>query len=209
MSQKLKLYELPPSPNTWKARVALKYKGLPFESVAVNGQDRASLVEATGQPLTPVLMQGDTVVYDSAAILRFLDGNYRDTPRLFSSDYDTMKAIEQWEAWGRTEAVSPVRIMFGQAFAEKKDEAKIKEANEALATLSQKTEERLGENGEKLVGKSMTAADVTCACVMGYGVLAPEKAASPISQFFTKALRLGADRPKTRAWIERVIALNE
>ncbi len=32
MAEKIKLYELPPSPNNIKVRIALNYKKIPFES---------------------------------------------------------------------------------------------------------------------------------------------------------------------------------
>ncbi len=37
----------------------------------------------SGQHLTPVIEHGEVVLFDSAAILRYLDAAFRETPPLF------------------------------------------------------------------------------------------------------------------------------
>ena len=60
----LKLYTLPLSPYNIKVRLALKLKGLTFESVEYAGfDDREEVVKVSGQPLTPVLTDGDKAIY--------------------------------------------------------------------------------------------------------------------------------------------------
>jgi glutathione S-transferase len=53
--------------------LALAHKGLAVETVLVDPEDRDRVVQVSGQPLVPVLVDGDTVVADSVAILRHLD----------------------------------------------------------------------------------------------------------------------------------------
>ena len=89
----LTLYELPPSPNSIKIRLALGLKQIECERKVINPMDRATLVEVSGQPLAPVLVDSgperDRVVFDSFAIMRYLDANHRDQgPRLYSADRD-------------------------------------------------------------------------------------------------------------------------
>jgi len=205
----LKLYDLAPSPNNIKVHIALTYKDLAHERIPVDPQDRAAVVEVSGQPLTPVLVHGDRVVFDSAAILRYLDANFRDTPRLFAEDAAEMHEIERWEQFGRGELVRPVGIVFGQAFAKDKNEAELREASQMLHELTGRIEKRL-EASDWLVGEGMTAADVTAAPVVYLGML-PEAAAeaSNIHKFFAANLGLGDGRDRTRAWAERVMAYNK
>src|SRR5205085_11287493 len=97
--ESIQLWDLGPSPNSKKVRLALGYKGVTYEKVSVDPMDRQKVVDLSGQPLTPVLVHGKTVVFDSSAILRYIEANVKREPRLFSSDYDTMKRIEKWEAY--------------------------------------------------------------------------------------------------------------
>ena len=189
-----------------KVRIALQYKGIPFTKVPVNPQDRSEVVKVSGQPLTPVLVHGATVVYDSAAILRYLDANFRSTPALFSADYEEMKKIEEWETWGRTAVPEPVGTIFNQFFSPEKDAAKIAEASRKLHDLTAKTEEKLSKDSW-LVGDRMTAADVTAAPFIYYGMARPvEGPFKELSEFFVKSLKLGEGRDRTRAWVQKVMA---
>jgi glutathione S-transferase len=189
-----------------KVRIALAYKGIAYEKVPVDAEDRTEVVRVSGQPLTPVLAHGERVVFDSAAILRYLEANFRDTPRLFSTDYATMHEIEDWESFARDELVEPVGIVFGQFFSESPDPAALGRASSLLHARSGRIEERLAK-GRWLVGESMTAADVTAAPAVWYGMLPDEAAeSSPVARFFAESLRLGDARDRARDWAARVMA---
>jgi len=79
----LKLWELTPSPNNTKVRMALRLKAIEFESIPVNPRKREGVIEASGQEATPAMEDRGIVLNDSEAILQYLDANYPDTPRLF------------------------------------------------------------------------------------------------------------------------------
>jgi glutathione S-transferase len=81
----LKLWELSPSPNNLKVRLALRFKGIPFEAIPVDPADRSGVLAISGQELTPVIEDRGIVLNDSEAILHYLEANYRDAPRLFPS----------------------------------------------------------------------------------------------------------------------------
>ena len=206
MSESITLYDLAPSPNNGKVRIALNYKGLNYEKVPVNGADRSTVIKISGQPLTPVLTHGDRVIFDSAAILRYLDGNFRDTPPLYSSNPDAMREIERWETIGRTEVMRPVGMMFGQFFQPAPDPQKLELANKLLHDATAKYEERLSE-ASWLAGDAMSAADVTAAPPIFMGMLTHELGSrSRIHAFFAEHLKLGAGRKAVRAWASRVMA---
>jgi len=78
----LTFWELSPSPNNTKVRMALRFKGIDFDPVPVDPFDRAPVVEVSGQELTPVIRDRGIVLNDSEAILQYLDANYPGTPRL-------------------------------------------------------------------------------------------------------------------------------
>jgi len=73
--------ELVFSPYCWRVRLALLHKGLSFVSRPVRFTDKAQLA-FSGQPLVPVLRDGEAVVSDSLAIFRYLDQHYPAKPLL-------------------------------------------------------------------------------------------------------------------------------
>jgi glutathione S-transferase len=93
----LKFWELAASPNNTKVRMALCYKGIDFEALAVDLSDRGPLIEVSGQEGTPVIEDKGIVLNDSEAILQYLDANYPHSPRLFPSDKAGRRVCDQWK----------------------------------------------------------------------------------------------------------------
>ncbi|MDH3591947.1 MAG: glutathione S-transferase family protein [Planctomycetota bacterium] len=93
----LKFHELGPSPNNVKVRLALRYKGIPFEAIPVDAVDRSSVRAVSGQDLTPVIEDRNVIVVDSEAILHYLDANYPETPRCFPRDREGRKDADAWK----------------------------------------------------------------------------------------------------------------
>ncbi len=154
--------------NNMKVRIALNYKDLRYNFYSIDPYERDQLVELTGQPLTPVMRHGDVLLFDSGAILRYLDANFPDAPRLFSGDRKTLVAIEDWETFGRAKLLAPL-IQVVNHRLEGGDEAAVFDAAQAsfqraLAELAPAL-----ENRDWLVGDSMTGADVTTAPVVFRG----------------------------------------
>ena len=206
MSKKVTLYNLAPSPNSKKVRLALGLKGIAHEVVDINPGDRRNVVEVSGQPLTPVLTHGDTIVFDSSAILRYLDANVKGEPKLFSSDYEEMKAIEGWESWTRTDLSPGVGMLFGQFFADSTDKAIVQQAVGKVNAAARHLETSLKPSGW-LVGDRPTAADVTAASWVSLGFLSPEAASKhPILKFFQDALKIDPELQGVRRWYQSLDA---
>lgn len=204
MNSSVTLYALNASPNTMKVRAALTFKKIPYQRIDVDPARREEVVKISGQPLTPVLKHGDAVVYDSYAILRYLDANWRQSPALYSADRPTMKSIESWELFARTDVGPAISTMFGQIREASPDAAKIKGANEMLNRAAAKIETSLASS-DWLVGGAPTAADFTLATMLYYGAVAavgPE--ATPVAGLFAKHLKIEGT-PKTVAWIRRAM----
>ncbi|HKQ62687.1 MAG TPA: glutathione S-transferase family protein [Candidatus Polarisedimenticolaceae bacterium] len=205
---RLRLYQLENSPNSMKARIALGYKGLPYDRFEVNAQDRVEIVRLSGQPLTPVLVHDDTVIFDSAAILRYLEANFRAAPPLFAAERQEQKRIEEWERFGRDELYRPIGELFAQARAAQPDPAACARASDDLQRLSERIEARLAE-ADWLVADRLTAADVTCAPLIAFALFSADAAArSTVARFFRERLQLGDERPRTREWAARVITFD-
>jgi glutathione S-transferase len=204
MTASIQMWDLGPSPNSKKVRLALGYKGLAHERKAVNPTDRAEIIAVSGQPLAPVIKHGDTVIFDSGAILRYLEANVKREPRLFSADYDTMAAIERWEQFAKVELTPPVGAVFGQFFSDKKDPKAAEEANRGYNAAARKLEAALAGR-EWLVGSTMTAADVVCASWVAQGVLGPKEIAwHPVQAYFASTLKLDPECRSVRGWYDRI-----
>lgn len=210
MTAKITLHELTGSPNSVKVRIALDVKALeydrvPFELDAYPG-DRSAIVAVSTQSRLPVLVHGDIKLFDSGAILRYLDANFPDTPRLYSEDHTEHGEIEQWELWGRTDLSQPVGMLFGQAMSGQPDPAECAKASALLDEVTGKLEDVL-QSRDFLVRDTISAADVALAPGVGLAMLPPAfVAGSPIARVFHDHFHLGDGRERTRAWAERVLA---
>ncbi|KAI0335814.1 hypothetical protein GY45DRAFT_1316548 [Cubamyces sp. BRFM 1775] len=94
------------SPNTWKTRFCLNFKGLPYKTVWVEYPDIEPVLRKLG--VRPVVKNADgtpyytvpaiydpntqTALAESSAIARYLDRAYPDTPRLIPAETDALHA---------------------------------------------------------------------------------------------------------------------
>ena len=70
------------SPYCWRTRLALAHKGLTPDVVAIRFTE-ADRIAFSGQGKVPVLVDGETVVFDSWTIACYLEDSYPDAPSLF------------------------------------------------------------------------------------------------------------------------------
>ena len=72
------------SPYGWRTRMALAHKGLDYtlELVKFTEKDKIAF---SGQPLVPVIRDGERVIHDSWVIAEHLEDTYPQRPSLFGS----------------------------------------------------------------------------------------------------------------------------
>ena len=179
--------------NNLKVRVALGYKGIPYRFRTIDPMDRQEVVRLSGQSLTPVMVHGDVVLFDSAAIMRYLDANFRDTPKLYGDGRETTWPIEGWERFARGEMGAPLMDVVKTHLAGESDPAVAERAAAQFAQLVQRLEDAL-EDREWLVGATMTAADISTACV--------------IARVQRSGLFPLPESPRVSAWTDRVMAFD-
>jgi glutathione S-transferase len=183
--------------NNMKVRVALGHKGIDYTFHTIDPvADRAGIHELSGQFLTPVMVHGDTVLFDSAAILRYLDAQFRDTPRLFGTSQVEQWAIEDEEYFARVTLGGPVMDVMHPKVAghEVPDEA-VREAEEAMQEAVGDLAERLAGR-EWLVGAQLSAADIHAACMIHRVRRA-------------RLFDIEAQVAPIRAWLDRVMHLDK
>lgn len=209
----LTLYDLHGSPNSVKVRLALGYLGIPHKLVSVKPMEREAVVKASGQPLCPAITHGTVRLFDSSAILRYLDANLAGDKRLFADNREDLRAIEGWEQKTRGGNFGePIGIAFAQCFAEKKDPAEAKRAQLIFSERCHVIEDALGDKQTLVCGR-ITAADLCVVPLLAYGDLPSgfiEKSGPAIEmiRFIGSMFTIPKDCPNTRAYVKRVMAFD-
>lgn len=140
----LRFWELAPSPNNVKVRMALRYKGIEFDTVVVDAADRQPVLDASGQELTPAIEDRGVALNDSEAILQYLDASYPDTPRLFPRLRAGRKECEAWKQ--QIDATVAAHWLPGFLYAIRRSESldrdSLRKFRDALARLDEELGER-------------------------------------------------------------------
>ncbi|HEY8002758.1 MAG TPA: glutathione S-transferase family protein [Phenylobacterium sp.] len=88
----ISLYDHPLSPYGQKVKIALREKGVAFETVSPGGLGAGgaagAFVEANPRAEVPALVDGETAVFDSTVILEYLEDAYPTPPLLPASPAD-------------------------------------------------------------------------------------------------------------------------
>jgi glutathione S-transferase len=94
---------------SWRTRMALRHKGLDFESLPVRLSDKA-VIEFSGGKTVPVLRDKDAVVRDSWKIAEYLENRYKDAPPLFGGEIGrgVTQAFNTWVDRTVVRAMLPV-----------------------------------------------------------------------------------------------------
>jgi glutathione S-transferase len=154
-----------------------------------------------------VLQHGEVVIFDSSAILRYLEANVAREPRLFSADRNVLRAIEGWEQRTRGGNFgAPVGMCFTQFFSGKPEATKLREAGDLFGERCREIEAALTPAGF-LVGDALTAADLCVVPLLCDGI-APDsllKQGHPLPRFLCEHLRLPDDCPRARRYVEGVM----
>lgn len=152
--------------NNIKVRVALGFKKIPYTFVTINPADRTDIIRLSGQHLTPLLVHGECILFDSAAILRYLEANFPRRPPLFGASLTEQWAIEDMEMFARHTLAGPMmEVIHHRVSGGAPDTDMQRRCAAAFAEAAGTLQSRMA--GRKwLVGDAMSAADVTAAAVM-------------------------------------------
>lgn len=191
-----RLFENAFSPFARKVRMVLEYKGLEFEAVdGLHHDARQSLEAVNPRREVPVLVDGETVVVNSAHIVAYLEDAY-PLRAVLPGDVAARARIREWERLADS-LLDPIVVdvsLWSWANRHDSPPAGLREAAARdLDAIYARIEDQLGHGGECLCG-AFSLADIA---------LFP-------NLYATRALRLGANPahfPRTVAWLKRLASL--
>ena len=198
---RMRLYRFPYSTNVERVALALAYKGVAVESVAIDPADRSPVRELSGQDLVPVLVDGDRVIHDSTRILHHLEERFPQPP-LFPADPAARAEIEvflDWfnRAWKREPNLIARAIERGDA------------GSDDVARWSERLQQRLELFEGLLWGREHLFGAfgvVDCAAwpFLRYAVHIEPDDDELFHRVLHERMTLGERHPRLRAWIDRV-----
>lgn len=194
----MRLLEIPFSTNVERVTLALAHKGLGVEHVVIDPSDRGPALEATGQPLVPVLVLDDgEAVADSTAILRRLEADHPDPP-LWPADAAQAAAVDVFAEWfDRVWKRAPNALADGHGDPE---EHRARLAGDVALF------ERLLAGRDFLWADTLTAADLLAFPFLKYAAAIDPEDDEVFHRFLHEGQSL--DRaPRLAAWVARVDAL--
>ena len=197
----LLLYRAPFSTNVERVALALAHKGLEVESVVISYEDRSPVLEVSGQPLVPVLVDGDEVVSDSVRILRHLEERHPDPP-LFPREPARRAELDVFLEWfNEVWKVAPNTIQ-DELEQEHPDHERVA-ALGARMRASLDLFEDLLDAREHLFGE-FSAADCAAFPFLKFGNLRDPADDELFHRILEDHLSLDGGQPRLSAWIDRV-----
>lgn len=117
----------------WQVKMALKHKALAVETIPWRFTEKEAIA-FSGQGRVPVLVDGETTVTDSWAIMHYLETTYADRPSLFDGTMGESGAL--FTKFWCLQAVNPLlfRIILPDLFQHlhEKDKAYFRESREKM-----------------------------------------------------------------------------
>ncbi len=205
----IELYWGSGSPFAWRVMLTLEVKGLAYESKLLEfskGEHKTpAYLQLNPRGKVPTLKDNGFVVYESLAMMSYLDRKY-PTPPLFGATAEETaliwQAISECESYLTSAGDKVVRPLFFGKGLDKVDE--IQQAAETIRHELEILDQRLA-SANWLVGKSISAADIAIFPLIQLILRAAAKDAAQL--FNLQWLPLAAYYPNLANWIGRIEAL--
>ncbi len=205
----LTLYWGSGSPFSWRVLLALEHKGLPFESQVLHfdKQEHQSpqMLRMNPRGRVPVLKDGDYVVFESVAILYYLDEKYPRTPIFGTSPEEAgviMRVICEFQAYAEPYLQKIIAAVFTDRVSGAVDA--LTEAMHVVAREARTIEGRLSKE-EWIVGAHYSALDMVIFPWIQLLRRALDKPAA--RELGARFLPMERNYPALARWIHRIEAL--
>jgi len=197
------------SPYSWRVLLALEYKRLAYNShlLQFSKQEHKAphILAMNFRGRVPILKDGDYVVFESLAVLYYLEQKYPEPPIFGRTPEEAgviMRVICEYESYTQPQLMRIVEQMF--ATRPGVQEADLADDMHAVAREARSIEARLAHSNW-VVGESFSAADIVLfpALQVLLRALSKPQARALSSRF----LPLAVNYPALERWIARVEAL--
>ena len=189
----MKLYRAAFSTNVERVALALAHKGLAVESVWIEYSDRSPVERVSGQPLVPVLVDGDEVVVDSMAIVRHLEERHPEPP-LYPAERARREEMLVFIDW-----FNHVWKLWPNSIEAGRD---VEECAAAMAHALDRFEAML-DGRDHLMGEEFSAADVCAFPFLKFALLRDPEDDEEFHLILERHQRLNGHE-RLAAWIQRV-----
>jgi glutathione S-transferase len=199
----MQVYRIPFSTNVERVALAAGHKGLQIEWIDVDAADRSPVEAVSGQPLVPVLVDGDEILFDSPVILDWLEERFPE-PSLYSSDPADRAEVQVFVDWFNKVWKRPPNLMAHEL-------EKLQPDRNRLAVMEMQMRKALGifENllrGRDYLFGAFGMADVVAFPFLKYAAFGlPEGDEELFHRILVEQQPLDAGSP-IRAWATRVDA---
>ncbi len=197
------------SPYSWRVLLALEYKRLAYVShlLQFSKQEHKSpqILAMNFRGRVPILKDGDYVVFESLAVLYYLDLKYPEPPIFGRSPEEAgviMRVICEYQSYAE-----PQVMRIARAFFEPQRELAVAELAGAMHTVASEArsiEARLARSNW-VVGETFSAADIVI--FPGLQLLLRALAKPQAHELSARFLPLATHYPALARWVARVEAL--
>ncbi len=205
----LALYWGSGSPFVWRVMLALEHKRLAYEShlLQFDKQEHQSpqMLRLNPRGRVPVLKDGDYVVFESVAVLYYLERKYPDPPIFGTSAEEAgviMRVICEFQAYAEPAVAKIVAAVFANRVAPDIDE--LTDAMHVVAREARTIEGRLSRE-EWIVGAGYSATDMVIFPWIQLLRRALDRSAA--AELGARFLPMDKNYPALARWIGRIEAL--
>lgn len=197
------------SPWCWRVRLALEFKGLAYVThvldTATQEHRSAPMLKLTPRGRLPVLRDGDYVVFESVAVLYYLDREYPARPLFGRSSQEggvILRVVEEFQNYIEPHLIAIVDAVRAHELEGHRDE--VMEHMLAAASEARTIEGRLSKS-EWVVGESPSAADLV---IYPWIRQLQQALADPdASELATRFLPVHVQYPALARWLARIESL--
>ena len=198
----LRVLRIPFSTNVERVALAAGHKGLELEWIDVDADDRSPVVDASGQDLVPVLLDGDETIVDSTAIIEHLERRFPEPP-LYPGDEARRAEVELFVDWFNRVWKRPPNLLAAELEQPHPDTAAVNRLSAQMHAALDRFEGLLA--GRPYLFDEFGVADCIAFPFLKYAVFG---LATGDDDLFHRILvehqPLGSGYPRLKAWAARV-----
>ena len=198
------------SPYSWRVLLALEHKRLEYRShllqFSLQEHKAPHIVAMNPRGRLPILKHDDYVVFESVAVLYYLDLKYPEPPIFGRTPEEAgviMRVIGEFEAYAEDHLMKIVRALF-EGGVNEENVGELTRAMLAVASEARTIEGRLSK-GDWIVGDAYSAADMVIFPAIQVLLRALRKPGAGVLAL--RFLPVEVNYPSLGRWLDRVAAL--